>query len=77
MMNEWDAYAIDAATAGRTIFVDNGGVATTQFDLTPAQQDMLFLNGVSAATEFVIEMAQAGGIPRTADDARRRFVQPN
>ena len=26
MMNEWDAYSVDAATAGRTIFVDNAGV---------------------------------------------------
>ena len=77
MMNEWDAYAVDAATAGRTIFVDNGGLTATQFDLTSAQQGMLFLNGVSAATEFVIEMAQAGGVPRTPDDARRRLMPPN
>jgi NTE family protein len=77
MMNEWDAYAVDAATAGRTIFVDNGGLTATQFDLTPAQQDMLFLNGVSAATEFVIEMAEAGGVPRTPDDARKLLTQPN
>jgi len=72
MMNEWDAYAVDAATAGRTIFVDNGGLTATQFDLTSEQQDMLFLNGVSAATQFVIEMADAGGVPRTAEDARTR-----
>jgi NTE family protein len=77
MMNEWDAYAVDAATAGRTIFVDNGGLKATQFDLTPAQQDMLFLNGTSAATEFVIAMAQAGGVPRTPEDARRRLLMPN
>jgi hypothetical protein len=76
-MNEWDAYAVDAATAGRTIFVDNGGLTATQFDLSPSQQDLLFLNGVSAATEFVIEMAQAGGVPRTPDDARRRLMPPN
>jgi NTE family protein len=77
MMNEWDTYAVDAATTGRTIFVNNGGLTATQFDLTPAQQDMLFLHGVSAATKFVIEMAQAGGVPRTPDDARKRLVQPN
>jgi NTE family protein len=75
MMNEWDAYAVDAATAGRTIFVNNSGLTATQFDLTPAQQDMLFLNGVSAATQFVIEMAQAGGVPRSADDARQRITK--
>jgi NTE family protein len=73
MMNEWDAYAVDATTAGRTIFVDNGGLTATQFDLTPAQQDMLFLNGVSAATQFVIEMAEAGSVPRTPEDARKRL----
>lgn len=74
MMNEWDAYAIDAATAGRTIFVNNGGMTATQFDLTSTQQDTLFLNGVAAATQFVIEMAQAGGVPRTAEDARTRLM---
>jgi NTE family protein len=74
MMNEWDAYAVDAATAGRTIFVDNGGLSATQFDLTPAQQDMLFLNGVSAATQFVVQMSEAGGVPRTAEAARRLFT---
>ena len=30
MMNEWDAYGIDAATAGRTIFVDNAGIGATR-----------------------------------------------
>jgi NTE family protein len=77
MMNEWDAYAVDAATAGRTIFVDNSGLNATQFDLTTKQQDTLFLNGVSAATEFVIAMAGAGGVPRTPEDARRRLMQPS
>jgi NTE family protein len=69
MMNEWDAYAVDEATAARTIFVDNGGLTATQFDLSRAQQDMLFLNGVRAATGFVLEMAEAQGVPRTPDAA--------
>ena len=77
MMNEWDAYAVDAATATRTIFVDNGGLTATQFDLTQEQQDMLFLNGVTAATQFVIEMAQAGGVPRTSEAARARLTKSN
>ena len=47
MMNEWDAYGVDEATAARTIFVDNGGLTATQFDLTPDQQNMLFVNGVA------------------------------
>ena len=71
MMNEWDAYSVDEATAGRTIFVDNGGLTATQFELTPDQQDRLFLNGVTAATEFVMAMAEARGVPRTAEAARR------
>jgi hypothetical protein len=72
MMNEWDAYAVDQATAARTVFVDNAGLKATDFNLTPLQQDSLFLNGVFAATEFVIEMAAAGGVPRTSEEAWRR-----
>ena len=68
MTNEWDTYEVSAAKAGRTIFIDNGGVATTDFQLTEEQQDMLFLNGVIAATDFVIEMAEAGHVPRTPDE---------
>jgi NTE family protein len=66
LLNEWDAYAVDEATAARTIFVDNGGLTATQFGLTLDQQDMLFLNGVRAATSFVVEMSEAGRVPRTA-----------
>jgi len=69
MMNEWDSYAIDEGTAGRTVFVDNLGLTATQFDLTSDQQNGLFLNGVAAGTSFVIEMAAAGRVPRTADEA--------
>lgn len=74
MMNEWDAYAVDQAAAGRTIFVDNLGHTATQFDLTTDQQDELFLSGVTAGTAFVIEMAAAGRVPRTADESMRRTV---
>jgi NTE family protein len=69
MMNEWDAYSVDAATAGRTIFVDHGSVGTTDFDITQQQQDQLFLNGVAAATSFVIEMGGRGRVPRTAAES--------
>ena len=68
MMNEWDAYSVDAATAGRTIFIDNAGLTATDFDLTQAQQDLLFVNGVNAATEFVIEMAADGHVPRNGPE---------
>ena len=71
MMNEWDAYGVDAATAGRTIFVDNAGISTTDFDLDPDQRNELFLNGVRAATAFVIEMGARGRVPRTEDEARQ------
>ncbi len=74
MMNEWDAYSVDASTAARTIFVANAGLTATDFDLTPAQQDELFLNGVSAATEFVMDMAGNGHVPRSAQEATE-FLQ--
>ena len=70
MMNEWDAYNVDESTAARTIFVDNAGLTATDFDLTTEQQNHLFLNGVDAATAFVIEMAGRGGVPRSAQQAR-------
>jgi NTE family protein len=73
MMNEWDAYGVDAATAGRTIFVDNAGISTTDFDLDPDQRNELFLNGVRAATAFVIEMGARGRVPRTEGEARQLF----
>jgi NTE family protein len=68
LLNEWDAYAVDEATAARTIFVDNGGLTATEFGLTQDQQDMLFLNGVRAATSYVVEMSEAGRVPRTATE---------
>ena len=76
MMNEWDRYHVDQATAARTIFVDNLGLSATQFDLTPQQQDQLFLSGVRAATSFLIEMSTVGGVPRTVKQARRLAVRP-
>jgi NTE family protein len=69
MMNEWDAYSVDATTAGRTVFVDNDGISATDFTLTSDQQTTLFINGARAATAFIIEMAQAHGVPRSGQDA--------
>lgn len=71
MMNEWDLYNIEEATAARTIFVDNAGLTATQFDLTPEQQDQLFINGARAATRFIIEMSHAGGVPRDDNQAKQ------
>lgn len=69
MMNEWDTYSVDETTAGRTIFIDNGGITATDFNLTPDQQHMLFLNGVKAATGFIVEMAAEHHVPRTGPEA--------
>jgi NTE family protein len=60
---EWDSHIIDQATAARIIFVDHMGLTATDFDLTKAQQDDLFLNGVRAATKFIVNCAKANGVP--------------
>jgi NTE family protein len=72
LMNEWDMYSVDAATAARTIFVDSGDLSATEFNLTADQQNTLFLSGVTAATEFLIEMAGAndGRVPRTSSEGK-------
>jgi len=72
MLNEGDSYGVDPATAGRTIFVDNADIGTTDFDIDKGQQDTLFLNGVSAATDFLILMADFndGNVPRTSNDGK-------
>jgi len=74
MMNEWDNYQIDATTAARTIYVDNAGLTATDFDLTVAQQNQLFANGVNAASKFIMEMAAAGHVPRTAEESRQHVL---
>jgi NTE family protein len=63
LTGEWDSHSIDEATAARIIFVDHLGLTATDFDLTTAQQDALFLNGVRAATTFMINCAKANGVP--------------
>jgi NTE family protein len=74
MTNEWDNYQVEATTAARTIFVDNAGLKATDFDLTAAQQNELFANGVNSATTFVMEMAAAGHVPRTAEESRQHVI---
>jgi NTE family protein len=75
VLNEWDRYNVDQTTAARTIFVDNAGLKATQFDLSQEKQDELFLNGVLAATSFLIEMAKSGGVPRSATAATQLVAQ--
>jgi len=38
---------------GRTIFIDTLGVETTNFDITPAEQDALYQSGRAAAGKFL------------------------
>jgi hypothetical protein len=65
---------VEETTAARTIFVDNAGLTATRFDLKREQKDQLFLNGVRAATRFVIEMSHAGGVPRDAGQAQQLLL---
>lgn len=54
MMGFYDRQHIDASDAiARTIFVDTGGVRTTQFDLDAEDREMLYRNGRRAAIEFL------------------------
>jgi NTE family protein len=72
---EWDRYNVEETTAARTIFVDNAGLTATQFDLGPDQRNKLFINGVRAATSFIREMSQAGGVPRDADQEKQLLAR--
>jgi NTE family protein len=49
----WDARFVSHSTRVRTVTVDAGDVATTEFDLSTEKQDMLIDNGRKAAREFL------------------------
>jgi NTE family protein len=49
----WDARFVSHSTRVRTVAVDAGTVGTTDFNLAPAQQDMLIQNGKDAARAFL------------------------
>ncbi len=54
MTNFHDGMYIDEpSVCDRTIFVDCGHIKSTDFNLTPADADMLFESGRSAATKFL------------------------
>ncbi|MGH9171027.1 MAG: patatin-like phospholipase family protein [Acidimicrobiales bacterium] len=73
MVNEWDDYEVEDTTAARTVFVGNAGISATDFGLSAAQQAALFLSGVAAGTNFVIEMGESGrGVPKSAREAAGR-----
>jgi NTE family protein len=64
MMGEWDRFHVDQDAAARTIFVPNGGISATEFNLSPEQQQTLFASGAKAATDFIIRCGQSRGVPR-------------
>jgi NTE family protein len=66
MMGQWDRCHIAQEVANRIIFVRNGGITATEFNLTPEQQQALFQNGAEAATDFLIRHADNGHVPRSA-----------
>jgi NTE family protein len=49
----WDARFVSHSTRVRTVTVDAGDVGTTDFNISPADQQMLLANGHSAATQFL------------------------
>ena len=70
MMNGWDSSFEHETRTDHTIFVDSGKLGAMDFDITTDQQDELFLNGVVAATQYVIGAADASAVGRDPDDAR-------
>jgi NTE family protein len=53
VLDNADRYYVTPGAAQRTIFVDHGTVATTDFHLTAADQAMLLANGRAAAGQFL------------------------
>ena len=49
----WDARFVSHSTRVRTVTVDAGTVGTTDFNLSPEQQEMLIANGREAANKFL------------------------
>ena len=49
----WDKRFVSNSTRVRTLAVDAGDVATTEFDLSTEKQEMLIRNGRAAATKFL------------------------
>jgi NTE family protein len=49
----WDERFVSHSTRVRTLAVDAADVATTQFDLPPAKQQLLLANGRKAANDFL------------------------
>jgi NTE family protein len=69
MMNGWDSSLDHESRSDRTIYVDGGRFSPMDFDITSEQQDELFLNGVLAATRYVIDAADAREVGERSDAA--------
>jgi NTE family protein len=57
---------VDEASLGRTVFIDNAGIGTTEFTLTAAQMQQLVDNGVLATTEWLAQDAGRAAPVRVA-----------
>ena len=55
----WDTRFVSHSTRVRSIAVDAGTIATTQFNLTPADQELLINNGRAAANAFLAKFTLA------------------
>jgi NTE family protein len=53
LLDNADRFYVAPADAQRTIFVDHGTVRTTDFGITPDQQQLLLDNGRAAARAFL------------------------
>jgi NTE family protein len=53
LIDNADRFYVVPSDATRTIFVDHGTVRTTDFGITPEQQQMLLANGRAAAQKFL------------------------
>ncbi|WP_437753470.1 hypothetical protein [Sorangium sp. So ce1389] len=73
---------LDNAAIQRTVFIDNANIPTTDFEIAPAQMDMLIENG-AAATRRWFEAHPLANFYRPAGPAgptlpaRPRLTRPN
>ena len=54
-MEAHDAYYLSNDKFARTIAIDTLGIGSTNFNLTPAQKDALYVSGEQAAKKFLTQ----------------------
>jgi NTE family protein len=69
MMKTANLLHVDEVTLGRTVFIDNAGIGTTDFSLSDAQKQQLVDNGVLATTAWFEQNAQRAAPARVVDAA--------